>query len=312
MKENFKIVIDPSKYDGIAGDKLNYFADLVEIIATISKAEVTVGEILDRFYECKLLKKGEAQINDSNEAWVKEIFQLIKLRSDTYNEKYPFYFDFSKQFICLKSELSNCNKLYIQLLLSANLPFFSDFQEILSTDFENLSYYSLLGYFNKSACIKKFGKRSEYTGRNTKDKIIQLAADINIEFDPDSIEQINKYNTNEKGLDLIAWFPFGDRWGNLLVILGQCTCINENWHLKRQDTVPYEHFFIFKGIKPVHALFIPHSLTKEKLFFNAINISDTLLFERKRLIDYFLEGNYGQLESNNLIELIIDYKEDIA
>jgi len=312
MNVNFKINIDPSKYKGIADDKLNYFADLVELIAIISKSEITVGEILDRFCDCMLLKKGEAQQNDSNESWVKEIFKLIQLRLNTFKDNYPFDFNENLNYLSVKKELSNKHRLYIQLLLSANLPFFSELQPLLTTDFENISYYSLKGYFAKNDSVKRFGKKTEYSGTNAIEKIKKLASDIRIGFSEDDLEQVNKYNSNEKGLDIVAWFPFDDNWGNLIVVLGQCACQNVDWHKKRQDAIPYEHFFKFKGIKPIHALFIPHSLTKEKLFFNSINIYDTLLFERKRLIDNFNYENYQNLDSNNVIENIIKFQEDIT
>lgn len=312
MNGNFKINIDPSKYKGISDTELNYFADIAELIALASKSEITVGELLDRFSECGLIQKGESQLNDSNETWVQEIFGLLYLRWTTYKGKYPFDYDESERFICIKTSLNNAHKLYIQLLLSANLPFFSELQTTLTTDFENVSYYSLKGYLCKTDNIKKFGKKSEYSGTNAIDKIKKLASDIKIEFSEDDLEQVNKYNSNEKGLDIVAWFPFDDYWGNLLVVLGQCACTNRNWYKKRQDAIPYEHLFKFKGIKPIHALFIPHSLTKEKLFFNSIHINDTLLFERKRLIDCFDDSNYLSLDSNTVIEKVIAFQEDIT
>lgn len=312
MRESFNISVDPSKYKGIADSELNYFADVAELIALTSKSEITIGELLDRFSECGLIKKGESQLNDSNESWVKEIFGLLYLRWKTYDEKYPFDFDESERFISLKTMLSNTHKLYIQLLLSANLPFFSEIQTVLTTDFENVSYYSLKSYLSKTDNIKKFGKKTEYSGLNAIDKIKKLASDIKIDFSADDLEQVNKYNSNEKGLDVVAWFPFDDSWGNLLVVLGQCACTNRDWYKKRQDAIPYEYFFKFKGIKPIHALFIPHSLTKAKLFFNSIHINDTLLFERKRLIDNFDENNYKNLESNEVVSKVISFQEDVA
>lgn len=315
MNENFKLNIDTSKYIGISDDKLNYFADLVEIIALISKMEITVGEVLDRFYETNLLTRRdnyEAESSDKNESWIKEIFTLLELRANTYLGNYPFEFVKTTDSITLKTKLSEIHKLYIQLLLSANLPFFDQLEPKLTTDFENISYHSLKSYLSDNPNVKKFGKKTEYAGTNAVGKIKKLAKDIIIEFSEDDLEQVNKYNSNEKGLDVVAWFPFNDNWGNLLVFLGQCACVNKDWHKKRQDAIPYEHFFKFKGIRPIHILFIPHSLTKERGFYSSIHISDTLLFERKRIIDNFDVTNYTMLESNDIVEKVIAYKEDIV
>lgn len=315
MKEISEINIDTSKYKGISDDKLNYFADLVEVITLVSKMEVTVGEILDRFYETKLLNKKEnheAESNDKNESWIKEIFKLLELRAKTYLINYPFEFNESANTITLKLNLTEIPKVYIQLLLSANLPFFEQLESKLTTDFENISYHSLKAYLSNNPNVKKFGKKTEYSGANAIGKIKKLANDINIDFSEDDLEQVNKYNSNEKGLDVVAWFPFSDNWGNLIVFLGQCACLNKDWHKKRQDAIPYEHFFKFKGIKPIHVLFVPHSLTREKGFYNSINISETLLFERKRILDYFNAVNYKNLESNELIEKVLAYREAIV
>ena len=154
-----KVSIDPSKYKGIAGTELNYFADIVELITLISKVEIGVGEILDRFTETNLIKDGEARMNDSNESWVKEIFSLIELRSRVFSGTYPYVYDNLHQTLILKDDLTIKNKLYVQLLLSANLPFFNKNIPELTSDFENVSFYAIQGYFEGSTNTRKFGKR---------------------------------------------------------------------------------------------------------------------------------------------------------
>ena len=199
-----KVNIDPSKYKGIADAELNYFADIVELITLISKVEIGVGEILERFTETKLINVGEAQMNDSNESWVKEIFCLIELRSKVFSDTYPFVYDNLHLRLILKADLIIKNKLYVQLLLSANLPFFKSTVPQLTSDFENVSFYAIQGYFEGANNTRKFGKRSSYAG-NLKEKINQLANEINIKINDDALKQIPIANNQEAGLDIISW-----------------------------------------------------------------------------------------------------------
>lgn len=306
-----KVSIDPSKYKGIARTELNYFADIVELITLISKVDIGVGEILDRFTETNLITDGEARINDSNESWVKEIFSLLELRRRVFSETYPFDYDNLHQTLILKDDLTIKNKLYVQLLLSANLPFFNNNIQELTTDFENVSFYAIQGYFEGATNTRKFGKRSSFKG-NLRDRINQLAKEINIKINEEYLNQISVRNNQEAGLDIISWFSFDDNWGNLIVVLGQCACVNVGWHKKQIDTVPYLHLFNFRGIKPIQSLFIPHSLLKHNSFFKSINISDTLLFDRKRIVDSFREEEYHNLESDEIVKYVIEYMEDVV
>jgi len=150
MKENFEI--NPAKYKGIADHRLNYFADVVEIIALVAKSEISVGETLDRFYDCGLKEKKGPETNDSNQKWVEAIFELIEFRSVVFGEKYPFNYDIKGKFLLIENSLSTLQKLYVQLLISSNLPFFTGYQSKLTTDFENVSFYSLT--FRRSGILK--------------------------------------------------------------------------------------------------------------------------------------------------------------
>ena len=191
------------------------------------------------------------------------------------------------------------------------MPFFRNFVPDLTADFENVSLYAIQGYFEGASNKRKFGKRSSYKG-NLMEKIRQLANEINIKVNDEAISQISKLNNQEAGLDIIAWFPFDDDWSNLIVVLGQCSCVNVGWHKKQIDTVPYQHLFNFRGIKPIQSLFIPQSLVNHNSFFKAIHISDTLLFDRKRIIDSFREEDYHHLESDEIVKYVIDYVEDVV
>jgi hypothetical protein len=310
MQVNFEV--NPVKYKGIANHRLNYFADIVEMIALIAKSEISIGEILDRFNDCGLIQKGSPEKNDLDQKWVEDIFSLIESRAIIFKDKYPFIYDTGVRYIIIKESLAKVHMLYIQLLISANLPFFTNYQSILTSDFENISYYSLQGYLGK-ATTKQFGKNSNYSG-NAQTKIRSLADDIKLLCNDNELQGISKFNSNEKGLDIVAWIPFDDDWGNLIVILGQCACENDEWFKKQHDTRRYENYFKFKSLSPIHALFIPHSLSKQDDFYETAEIiNGTLLFERKRILETINEESYSHIHnSRQIIEDLLNYREDIV
>ena len=113
---------------------------------------------------------------------------------------------------------------------------------------------------------------------------------------------------HEKGLDIVAWLPFDDDWGNLVVILGQCACENEEWYKKQQETRRYENYYKFKCLNPIHALFIPHSLTKQEDFYETAEIiNGTLLFERRRILENFKEENFPSIQSVTIVDELLSY-----
>ncbi|MEM6298715.1 MAG: hypothetical protein AAF740_08525 [Bacteroidota bacterium] len=139
-----------------------------------------------------------------------------------------------------------------------------------------------------------------------------MAADMNININEEAIENISDRNTQEKGLDLIAWIPFNDQNPNMIVLLGQCACGKE-WYSKRGEPDRYTNYLSFYRLNPIITLFIPYALVDfaNQKFFQSDEITNTLLFERGRMLQY-LSDKYELkgFESSYLVDKCIEFQEN--
>ena len=304
---------------------VNYYADFIELLVLISGGDgVSYGDIQDRFYgeaggesvdefvensESESAdEKTVSQMNDSREAFMDGIFNVIIERVHLYGELYPFEL-LSSDEIVLKSELSIEHKKYIFLLLSSALDIFNPFNHELTSDFEKLCY-EVLKEFLPTGEIKAFGKNSDYSG-TAKEKIQKLAEDIGLAINEDAWQEIDNGNVQERGLDVVGWLPFADECPNLMLFLGQCAC-GKKYEYKPHDLRRFENYLKFPQTQPQFTLFLPYSLvnpqTKNFYRFDLIE-KNVLIFERKRMLDR-LKGkdeSYTNLEIGLLIDRLLSY-----
>lgn len=301
------------------------FADYIELISLFSNTEyISLGDILDRLAdEGKIILEEESPDpneigstssakKDEAEFTVRKYFLELEQRSYLFGDFYPF--EYSEHKIKLKKDLNYKHELYLMLLVSSKLNQFGAFQTELTTEFEIISFYALKKFLPPNALIKKFGKNSDYTGTAI-EKIKDLANDLNLNTDNHEIDQITKGNTQERGLDLIGWIPFEDQSPNMIIILAQCAC-GKNWPDKNHDTSRFKNYFRFYKSKPIQSLFIPYSLIdyNQSRFYSSDEIEEgCLVFERKRLIEYFdAEDEFNNLDSKQIIQKCLLVKEDIV
>ena len=304
------------------------YADFVELNALFQKEEVTVADISDKLQDIKdsnilevdalddvenkleEIASLEAEKNDIIEERFYSIFNVCRERESLYSsDEYPFII--KKNQIKLKEHLSSKHKLYILLLLCSNLNCFKDIASELAVDFETLSFYSLKSFLPPKAIIKVFGKKSLYKG-NAKTKISKLAEELNMRINLDKLNSIPNTNTQERGLDIIAWLPFIDRIPNMIIILAQCACGKE-WNYKQYDTQRFKEFLCFSKLA-IHAMFIPYAISipmKKKFHQHDEILYDQLLFDRKRIIEQLEEFEFiSELQSFLAVEKSI--RERIA
>jgi hypothetical protein len=298
--------IDNINKPDYTSSELNYYADFVELLTLFSGEDgITQGDIQDRFFGEKDYKN--AQERDTDETFIRTIFLLIVERISLYADTYPYQYNDS-QVLSLKENLSNKNKLYISLLLSSKLNIFRSFQTELTTEFENIAFYTLRGYLPSHSVIREFGKNSHYTG-NAKAKITQLAKDLNIEIKHYELSQINERNQQERGLDIVGWIPFSDQCANNLLFLVQCACGKE-YESKQHDTRRFKNYLSFYKTNPQQTLFIPYSLinVRDKKFYHSDYIEDDfLIFERKRILEFYNDEAFNTSESIKIVEQCINH-----
>ncbi|PGH40608.1 MAG: hypothetical protein CRN43_02005 [Candidatus Nephrothrix sp. EaCA] len=101
---------------------------------------------------------------------------------------------------------------------------------------------------------------------------------------------------------------------NLLIFLAQCAC-GKNYESKQHDVRRFKNYLNFYKVDPIHVMFIPYSLInrREKKFYHSdLFEQDYLIFERKRIIEFYDIVNFNALESFKIVESCISYKESLT
>ena len=314
VSPKIELVPAPSKH------LLHLYADYVELVSVFSNQNyVTADAIIDRlkdegYFIQQDSSSDQAEANDEREGFVDRIFQIIYERSILFKDDYPFLIISANRLVLRESrDITIRQKVYITLLLSSSLNLFKEFQTEITTEFELLCMYALKAFLPSHAIVKSFGKNSDYKGTAV-EKIQKLAKDLNVRVDDEAFDEISKKGMQERGLDLIGWIPFEDKIPNLLSILCQCACGKE-WYKKLNETSRYNNYFSFHRLKPVHSMFIPYGLTNHNgnRFYQNDEISDKLLFDRKRIMNFITDLNFfNTLESKKLVERCVQYEERIV
>lgn len=305
---NFSDIDNPS----YSRHETNFYADFIELVAVFSLDKmISIGDIADRFFGTK--DYDTAQQRDKDEKWLQELFSLLEERRNLFGIHYPFTLRDEKE-LEIKEDLTWKNRFYIYLLIASKLNIFKDFRNEITSEFEIVSSVVLKNFLPHNAIVKEFGKNSEYQG-NAKTKIRNLAKDLGLESNDYEINCVPDRNNQERGLDLIAWIPFEDACMNKLIYLGQCAC-GKNTESKYHDTRRFSNYFHFYKTKPQHLMFIPYSLinTRANKFYGSDLVEDEfLIMERKRIVDLFnQEDSFMNLSSYNIVNNLIEYKEDIV
>ncbi len=321
IEEKLKEQFDVLKIDSIdePKGKHNLHADYVELVCVISKGHISANEIINRISDNGENESQEENLdgeigsphgeeNDKEINWIVCIFDYLEERQKLFGNKYPF--KVKNEEIKLKTKLNVQHQLYIYLLLSSSLKFFKVLTSELTSEFEIVSKEVLKNYLPR-ATVFGFGSQSDYQG-NAKNKIEELAKKIGLDTDKRVINQINKHNSKEEGLDVGGWIPFEDNNPNTIIIFAQCAC-GKNW-LNKQGAKRYNRFYHFYLLPFIHALLIPYDLEREgKKFKFDIDITNgVLLFERKRILELLNGFDFNNFESKKIVDAFLKHKEDIV
>jgi hypothetical protein len=304
--------------------KKHIYADYIELICLFSNDFVSQSDVIDRMQDSGEgfnlphptdgnIGSIDAQQQDSAEKFVNTIFEYIEERKGIYQNAYPFETN-SEKGIRLKDKvvLTEQQKLYLYLLIASSLKSFKKLTFEITSEFETLSEFVLKSYLPSQAKVINFANSKIYKG-NVKEKIKQLAKDINLDYNNMEIEQISEYNSKEKGLDIVAWIPFEDNNPNTIIILGQCAC-GKDWFGKQNETLRYENYLNYYRQPFTHSVFMPYDLknTKGRFGFSKDITTNHMIFERRRILHLVNEAIFDKIvHSKQIVEKCLEYQEDI-
>lgn len=155
--------------------------------------------------------------------------------------------------------------------------------------FERISKDAIKNYLNGEAVV--FGHPSQYT-------VSQLC-----ELTNEGFKRELPANYNDRGLDVLAWKPFGDNRGNQIIIMMQCAG-GANWTSKTGDVVlrAWTEKYITFGCFPTRGFSTAVTIS-EKEIFEEVSFETNLLFDRPRLIKNLI----GQPVEGELRNEILDW-----
>ncbi len=231
----------------------HHWEDWVELccIANLD-GEVDVTSIADRLREERDTRKEEdsgedTEADESDDAdWalptdkhdlrVKKWFISLSNRSKMLGASYPFELDLANSKLKLRVKLTKVHRLYVALLMMANLHYFNSSQSDLTSSFEEIGVIVFRWLMPSHAKVHRFGKGSfnkgDFKGHIWK-KIGELAK--NLSCDVRCKEADFALNDNgEAGLDLVGWVPWQDVAPGRLILLGQCAC-TPKWASKQHE-----------------------------------------------------------------------------
>lgn len=308
-----------------AKSKKHIYADYVELICLFSNDYISQSDVIDRMqdsgdeFELPNPTDGNiglinAQQYDFAEKFANTIFEYLEERKTIYKDAYPFETELERGIkLKEKDSLTEQQKLYLYLLIASSLKTFKKLQSEITSEFESLSESILKSYLPSHAKVLNFANNDVYKG-NAKEKIKQLAKDINLDYDNNEIEQISENNSKEEGLDIVAWIPFEDENPNTIIILGQCTC-GKDWFGKQNETFRYENYLKYYRQPFTHSIFMPYDLknTKGRFGFSKDIITNHMIFERRRILNLAQNNIFEKIEySKQIVEKCLEYQEDIV
>jgi hypothetical protein len=226
-----------------------------------------------------------APLMDAEALRVGEWFRHLAYRAAVLGAAYPFVVSDDAETIARRGELSAEQKLYVMLLLCANLRYVTD-RRHLPHWFESVSAEGMRRLMPEGAEVHLFGAGGEvvrYRGTLWQ-KLHQLAADVCGQL----VAQERNYppnNTGDGGLDLVGWVPFPDEQSARLILFGQCACTNE-WVTKQvtSSNIWWSDRILFRA-PPTNVVFIPHFFRDNSgEWHREDDIKQSILIDRLRLL----------------------------
>jgi hypothetical protein len=256
------------------------------------------------------------KITDNWDAEIIEWYKHLAYRSQAFGDSYPFLINDARDEISTKSNLDLNQKLYVSLLLSANLGYIGADHHRLTSSFEVLSVEVLKGCLPNGAEVHLFGTSpllpKRYTG-NLWTKINKLASDLKERVIAPETD-FTATNVGDGGLDIIGWIPCGDEMNGLLAVFGQSAC-TPHWVRKQASSAPeaWRRRMTFTAT-PYNMVFIPYCLRNADGTWHVGSSIQSVLMDRQRMIFLLKNRNafFNDLPSRKMVDEILAQKAGVV
>jgi len=280
----------------------HYHCDYIELLALSQNSDIVSledvrsrytnfeGEFDDLIGDVNLQEQNNScYVDDKWASRIHDWFLMLETRSLSYGDAYPFNV-VDRNTLSLKNNLTEINYVYIFLLISSLLNYFSKAAiSSLTSDFEIVALHALSKYLPGYAVSRKFGKSNTSNDRyvgNIANKIDLLAEDLkkNICYEP---RYFSDRDIGDLGIDLVAWLPISEDecYSYIQIIFAQCAA-GKNWLKKQDEPIRSVKNCISRIDNPINMMFIPYDARNaDRNFHEEAKIeSSLLLFDRRRIV----------------------------
>lgn len=292
----------------------HYLADYFELLCIVNiDKSLTKSDLSDRIRD-----NNNTQNKKSNDLKIEELvekcFRYFKFRSKFYGNDYPF--EFNNDYIEIDiNHLTDNQKLYIYLLISTHLEYFSSQISTLTREFESICVEASKRLMPNQARVFHFGTAMKgedeifsgnlFSRLNTLAELLGATLKINE-------DELPPTDTGDGGLDIVGYVPFADSETNKIIYVGQCKC-GPSWK-DGLDAFGKIDRLMHLTNDPNNLYFIPECFrTSSGEWHQRYLTSTKILIDRKRLLE-LLNGNvqcFSSTESYKYINRFIMEEEKI-
>ncbi|HGN0631514.1 hypothetical protein [Pseudomonas aeruginosa] len=284
-------------------------ADFAEILCLVTQDRVCSRETISD----QIRDVGGSKISDHE---LDDCFNHIAWRVEAFGGSYPFSLDAGRRTISAPEVLPEEHKLYVLILLCANLPFIDRgyMDGSLPDAFERVSLITLRSIFPVAAQVKAFGKKeTEYKGAKW-DRINQLAKDIGgVGLCDEKTFRVR--DSGDGGIDLVAWLSLDEyERRNIPSALAQCACSRSDWPRKQSEISHGRLRYIHVAHPWMQLIFIPHSFRDNGGAWAVEGeVGDTLIFDRLRIVKNIkFEDDWRNIDPPAILENFLEKRLDLV
>ncbi|MCT1588447.1 hypothetical protein [Morganella morganii] len=247
---------------------------------------------------------------------------FVRQRIELFGDSYPFTLSDDNDTVEIRDitglELSHLEKLYLALLICANIKYVQlGSRRQVTHSFELISlpiFESLMpnGSIIK-ACWAAGGQQAPYTG-TLFNKFTNIASDIRCSANFKA-RDFSRGNSGDGGLDIIAWHPMGDSRDAIPISFVQCGCSQEEWEAKQLEASPamlYSKFPVAHRWATYY--FLPQDLRWiDGEWAHKSKLGDAIFVDRLRLINLTRNAEFIDHSMNiEYLDTILNIENEIA
>jgi hypothetical protein len=250
--------------------------------------------------------------NDRKTNRIGDVGEHLRARAELFHDMYPFLSLPGR--ISLKAQPVTAHKLYVFMLLAANLRYFARTDRaMLTADFEILAALSLREIF-PCWSLRLFGTArcdtlESYTG-SPRAKLEAFAQNLGLRLlmEEDELRRLETPG-GDAGLDVVAWHPFDDNAAHMPVLLAQvgCTADEQKMFEKQYASSPDRWKNKLRGLAAFGCMVTPQCYRNADNSWPCFTDVHSIFLDRFRVLR-LLQANsdtyFSQLSSHAQVESI--------